>query len=306
MSPVRYQVGDRAGEDEHVVDRQVQPFRSGGGNDVRRVAGQEQPSVLHRLHDEAPHRGDALLDDRTFREDPSVIRCETDAELVPDPIVGPRRDVLVRRHLDVEPADLGRPQAVQREPPVVVRVDQLVGRRRHRGEDPQPRERELPVVLAHDARRDRVARDAVEPVAAGHHVAGDLDVGAVLPVADRRSRRLDLRELDILDLEVDRSPGREPGGDHVLDHFLLAVDPDRPSREIGQRDPMTPAVEAQLDPPMDQRLAIEAVGEARVAQQLDGRLLQDTRPDALLHVLPAPRLQDDGIDARGDAGDATA
>ena len=77
-------------------------------------------------------------------------------------------------HLQVQPRDLGRAHAVEREAALVVRVDQLVVRRRRLGEDAEPRER------VRRARRSvsapcgiDCAADAVEAVAAGDEVAGE-------------------------------------------------------------------------------------------------------------------------------------
>ena len=76
-----------------------------------------------------------------------------------------------------------------------------------------------------------------------------------------RRRRIDAH---IGDLEVQRQPGGQPRVDQVLDHLLLAVDRDRPpAGEIGQRDPVALAVEAQLDAVMHQPLAVHPLPERR-------------------------------------------
>src|SRR3712207_8149888 len=46
---------ERLGEDADVVEREVQPLRARGRNDVRGVAREEEPSELHRLGDVAAH-----------------------------------------------------------------------------------------------------------------------------------------------------------------------------------------------------------------------------------------------------------
>ena len=60
---------------------------------------------------------------------------------------------------------------------------------------------------------------------------------------------------------------------------------------------MAHPVEPKLDPVMDQRLAIQPVGEAGLAEELDRRLLEHACPDALFDVLAAARFQHDGPDA---------
>ena len=53
--------GRDAGRGEsHISDREVQPLRASRRDDVRRVAGEEEPPVLHGLDHEATHRRDAL------------------------------------------------------------------------------------------------------------------------------------------------------------------------------------------------------------------------------------------------------
>ncbi len=63
---------------------------------------------------------------------------------------------------------------MEREAALVVRVDQLLVRRRGLGEDPEPGERILARRLAVSAVGDGLAADAVEAVAAGDEVAGQL------------------------------------------------------------------------------------------------------------------------------------
>ena len=122
----------------HVADREVEALGAGGRDDVRRVAGQEQRLVLHRLRYEAAHRRDALLDDRAVAIERPALAVQARLELVPDLLVGPVVGIVVRVTLDVEAAQLRRAHAVQREAALVARVDQLLGRGRDLGEDPEP------------------------------------------------------------------------------------------------------------------------------------------------------------------------
>ena len=52
----------RSGQIKHVRDRKVKALCPGRGDDVRGVAGQEQPAVPHRLGDEAVQGGNGFLD----------------------------------------------------------------------------------------------------------------------------------------------------------------------------------------------------------------------------------------------------
>ena len=58
-------------------------------------------------------------------------------------------------------------------------------------------------------------------------------------------------------------------------------------------------VEGDLDAAVGERLAIEAGGEAEVAQQRHARVLEHTGPDAVLHVPAAALLEHDAVDAAG-------
>ena len=55
--------------------------------------------------------------------------------------------------------------------------------------------------------------------------------------------------------------------------------------------------ETQLDAVMDDALAVSRSADADLRQQIDGSLLEHAGPDALLDVLAAARLEDDGVDA---------
>ena len=122
-------VGDRVGEHANVGDGEVQPLRAGRRDDVRGVAREEEPPVLHRLDDEAAHAGHALLDDRPLVQRPAG-QPEPRAQLLPDALVRPLVERLVGPALEVEPRELRRAHAVEREAALVVRVDELVVRRR--------------------------------------------------------------------------------------------------------------------------------------------------------------------------------
>src|SRR3990172_11457532 len=102
------------GERPYIVNREVQALGARGRDDVRRVAREVEPAVLHRLDDVAAHAGDALLEHRALGERPPV-ETEPGVELLPDALVRPLGEVLVVRNLDVQPAELERAQTEQGE-----------------------------------------------------------------------------------------------------------------------------------------------------------------------------------------------
>jgi len=163
-------------------------------------------------------------------------------QLGPDPVVGPPLDVLVGRHLQVEPADLRRAHGVQREAVLVPGVDELVGGRRHRGQDAEPGVRVAALGHLDETGGHGVPADAVEPVAAGDRVAAHFVPGARgVGEAEHRPVGVEFGDLGVRDLELDPGPGREPGPDQVLDDLGLGVD--RHPAAAGQ------VAEVQMVPP---------------------------------------------------------
>ena len=204
-------------EQVDVGHRRVQALGAGRRHDVRGVAGQEQPLVLHRLDDERAHRRDALLEDR-----PAVDRHpEAAVELVPDRVVGPR--LLVGLALQVHAGDLRRAQRGEREAALVVGVDQLLraaartrpgspsSRTGTRARRPSGRRRSWAGRRRGSRRSPRSRRP---PAPAGE------------PSCVNSTRAADV-DLHVGDLEVQRQPGLQPRADQVLDDLLLAVDRDR-------------------------------------------------------------------------------
>src|SRR5215211_847171 len=289
--------GERVGQDADVGHREVEPLRAGRRHDVSGVAGEEQAAELHRFDDEAPHSRHALLDDRAAIERPAR-ELEPALELVPDPLVRPLVDLFVGPALEVQPGQRGRAHAVQREPTLVVRVDQLVVRRRRLGEDPEPAERVLARELGQHPGRDRPAAGPVVAVAAGDEVTCELAPFPFVDEGDRRRFCIDPGERHVLGLEEQRPPALDPRGYQVLDDLLLPVNRDRAAAcERRKVDPVALAGELQLDSLVDEALAAQAIADAHLLEQVDGALLEHAGPDPALDVLAAARFQDDRIDS---------
>src|ERR1700716_3246747 len=85
----------------HVARGEVEALRTGGRDDVRRVAGEEEAAEAQRLGDEAAQRRDALLDRRAGHECLCGDRIEAPAQLVPEARVGPLFELLRERALHV-------------------------------------------------------------------------------------------------------------------------------------------------------------------------------------------------------------
>jgi hypothetical protein len=290
---------DGTSEDVDVGDGQVHALGARWRHDVGGVAGQHEPAVAHRRRHEAAHAGDRLLDHRSVEQPEPVGGGQADGQLRPDPVVGPFGDVLVRCHLEVQPRDLGRAHAVEREAPIVAAVDQLLGRGSGLGEDAEPGERVLAVVDAEVAGRDRRPAQAVEAVATGHHVAHEPDLLAAVAELHRRLIGEEISHPDIFHLEEDGPAGGQARPDEVLHHLLLAVHRDALAGELGEVDSVATAVDGDLHPAVHQRLTVEALGQAEAAEEVDRRLLEHAGPHPMLNVGAAAILDHDRLDATG-------
>jgi len=296
--PVLEQAGQRLGQGGHVGEGQVEALGPGGRHDVRRVTRQEQPPVVHGRGDEAAHRRDGLLRDRAFLQVPSR-HAEAVPQLGPDPVIGPPLDLLVGRHLQIQPADLGCAHRVQREAVLVPGVDELVRGRRHGGQDAEPGVRVPALGHRHQAGRHRIAADAVEPVTASERVAGDFVPGSRgVGEAEHGLVGIELADLGVRHLELDHGPGREPGPDQVLDDLGLGVDRHPAAAGQGAEVEVVPlALELQVDPAVFEALGVQPLAEADGAEQLDRAGLEQAGPLPRLAVGPAAVLHHDGVDA---------
>ena len=138
----------------------------------------------------------------------------------------------------------------------------------------------------------------MEAVAAGDHVALELLRDAVVHEANPRAFRLEVVHGHVVHLEKERQSALEPGGDQVLHDLGLAVDHDRASVcELAERNVVALAVELEVDPVVDDPLAIHARAHACVAQQLDRSLLEHAGANPVLDVVAVAVLEHDRLDA---------
>ena len=83
-----------------------------------------------------------------------------------------------------------------------------------------------------------------------------------------------------------------------LRYLGLAVDHDVASGERGQIHTMPGTVEQKVEAVVDQPFARQAVAHAGTAQQVHHALLEHAGPDAAQHVVGAPVLDDERVNAR--------
>jgi hypothetical protein len=118
-------------------------------------------------------------------------------QLVPEPLVRPLVDVLVEWTLHIIAAPVRRAHGAERESARMVVVGQFVRDRRRLRQDAEPAERIDPFEGLDRRRLDAGAADAVEPVAAGNEVAGDLVAGAVLVKGNAGMVGVEIMRLDV-------------------------------------------------------------------------------------------------------------
>ena len=149
-----------------------------------------------------------------------------------------------------------------------------------------------------------VAADAMEAVAAGDEVAGDLAGGILATVTDQRLPAGEAGERDVAHLEMDGAAGGEACGDQILDQLVLAIDRDAlAAGERGKVDPVSVPGEADLDPVMGQALAPHPFAQAGRDEDVDGSLLEHPGANAVLDIVAAAILEHDGRDRLRDRGD---
>jgi hypothetical protein len=147
----------------------------------------------------------------------------------------------------------------------VVRVDELVGGRRHLGKDPQPAEWVVARIEGELPLGHRITTYTMEAVAARDEVALQNMRLAFVRVVDLGMVGLEFVNAHVLALEQERLAGVQTSLDQVLDDLLLAVDRDPTAPgQLVKRDAMRAAVEPQLDPVMNEALPLEALARAHL------------------------------------------
>ena len=93
-------------------------------------------------------------------------------------------------------------------------------------------------------------------------------VPAVVPEADYRRLAGEVVHADVVDLEQDLSAVGKPPRDQVLHHLLLAIDGDALADQLAEIDVVQRAVEAEMDAVVEHPLALHALADAGLDQQI--------------------------------------
>ena len=187
---------------------------------------------------------------------------------------------------------------MEREAVRVPRVDQLTGRRGHIGQDAEPGEGVGPLPGPGRRAGDGGPARPEGPIAPDDHVGvqpfrcpvgGDEGDGwAVAPDSVDRC---------VADPVVDLLTGRLTRSPEVLRDLRLAVEPDAATDEVDEVEVVPFVRPLEVDAPVLLALAVDPVTQADPVEHLDGRALQDARPDPGLDVVPGARLDDHRVDA---------
>ena len=137
----------------------------------------------------------------------------------------------------------------------------------------------------------------MEPVAARDEVAGNLVIGAVVPIADARMCRVDVVDAQARCLEQEHPAAALARRDQILDDLALPVDGDRAAAgELGEVDVMPRSAKRKVDAVVPQALR-QAIADAHRVHQVHRALLEDAGTDALDDVLARVALDDHRVDA---------
>jgi hypothetical protein len=137
----------------------------------------------------------------------------------------------------------------------------------------------------------------VEAVAPGSEIAIQSFLNTALTKMNARTFPLEIVRADVLGFKNDLATRIETSLDQVFHDFLLSVNRNAPSSgQFMKVDAVPLAVEEEFDAVVDQTFPLHSLTHAGSQEKIDGTLLQNTRPDSLLRVFPAPGLDDDRFD----------
>src|SRR5579883_3557324 len=111
----------------YIARRKVEAFGPDRWHDMSGVAGEKQLAEAQRLSDEATQRSNALLDRRAGDEIGLGLLVEAGPDFIPEALVWPGIDVIVKAALDVVAAARMRAHRAQRKAARMPHIDQLFG-----------------------------------------------------------------------------------------------------------------------------------------------------------------------------------
>src|SRR5437773_1570977 len=293
---VPIKLGYRAGEHAHVRQREIHALRAGRGLDVRGIASEEKPPILHRLDHEAAHRGDALLQHGALRQFARAANARV--QLMPDARVRPVFDVIIGGALHIEARQSGGAHGVKRETTLVVGINQLMLGRGRFGENADPSEWIFAMLGSERSRRNARPANAMKAVAAADEVTSEFDIAALVPEANLRRAADEIVDAHVARLEQNGSAVGEPPGDQILYDLLLAVDGHALADQLAEIDVVQGTTEREINAVVEHAFVLHARADAGFDEQVARPLLDEPGTDAALDIVAAAVFQDHTLDAR--------
>src|SRR5262249_24699626 len=109
---------------------------------------------------------------------------------------------------------------------------------------------------------------------------------------DVRLIGVDVVEFNIVGFEHDLPPSCDACLDQVAEDFMLRVNRNRAATsEAVQINPVRLSVEAQVDAPLDEPFAEQALADAAFDEQIHGALFENAGADGGFHSLARANLQ---------------
>src|ERR1035438_23053 len=137
----------------------------------------------------------------------------------------------------------------------------------------------------------------MKAIASGNVVARD-DIDIALPLhANPGTTPPEVVQRNLATFKTQITTVAQTASKQVLHNFLLAIDRHGLSREFDEGNAMKLATQTQFDSLVTEALALQALGDARVAQHFDACVLQNPCAHALLAIGALPCFQHDRCDA---------
>ena len=116
----------------HIMDirgGEIQPLGPGRRHNMRRVAGKHQPAKSHRLGHKTAQWCDTLFDGRARFQRFGHVRRQAQAEFIPEGVITPVFNLVIRITLDVVARPRHRPHRAEGKSACGIGIDHLFGNR---------------------------------------------------------------------------------------------------------------------------------------------------------------------------------
>src|SRR5262249_2199716 len=160
--------------------------------------------------------------------------------------------------------------ATQRKAAFVVGIHELPMRRRHIGQEPEPREGVHALVLRAPVGRDARAADPVKTVAADDEITAQLVTRAAMEVSRPPRSRVEAVPGDLPCLPEYRPRFRRPGVREIPLQLVLAVHQHASAGQTFEVDPVTAVGEGDVETIMNESLTQYPCANPGLHEQLDG------------------------------------